>query len=324
VDPVVLEEVRVPRELNEDRYRLKAPTFTGEEAVEQFIQEFHDVMEVTQWPPRVALLKLRMALMDKAKPYGVGPDIDGILASLRARFGISAIDARARLQKLRHDPHTSLQEHATTVSSLTPSALRSGMDWNHMRGSMAPWQTGRTSPSMALLLGRFHSVQEDIGLSLRDATEGPQQRPSQGQGTVPPHVQELYETACDGYTSNGERQVMAKLLRRYNNVPHRGDHDVGLNRAVRHEVPLVVGAVLIRQPTRRLGPKKRKRDRGPPWNEYDWDQGQLQQKAGTPPEVVQNLRANPALAGNTRELQELQENLPGVVADVYRAKKEGR
>jgi len=36
-NPVVL-EVRVSRELNEDRYRLKAPTFTGEEAVEQFIQ----------------------------------------------------------------------------------------------------------------------------------------------------------------------------------------------------------------------------------------------------------------------------------------------
>jgi len=59
-NPVVLEEARVPRELNEDRYRLKAPTFTGDEAVKQFIQEFQDVMEVAQWPPRVALLKLRM------------------------------------------------------------------------------------------------------------------------------------------------------------------------------------------------------------------------------------------------------------------------
>jgi len=82
VNPVVLEEVRVPRELDEDRYRLKAPTFTGEEEVEQFIQEFQDVMEVTQWPPRVALLKLRMSLMDKAKPYGLGPDINSIFASL--------------------------------------------------------------------------------------------------------------------------------------------------------------------------------------------------------------------------------------------------
>jgi len=126
---------------------------------------------------------------------------------------------------------------------------------------------------------------------------------------------------------------MATLLRGYNDVPYRGDHDVGLTRAVRHEVPLVAGAVPIRQPTRRLGPKKRKRDRGPPRselealdhpeNEDDWDQGQLQKRAGTPPEAVQNLCANPVLAGNIRELRELQENLPGVVADVYRAKKEG-
>jgi len=65
--------------------------------VEQFIQEFQDVMEIAQWPPRIALVKLRMALSYKAKPYGVGPSIDRIFASLRARFGISAVDAWARL-----------------------------------------------------------------------------------------------------------------------------------------------------------------------------------------------------------------------------------
>jgi len=41
IEPVVLEEARVYRELCEDRYRLEAPTFTGEEEVEQFIQELH-------------------------------------------------------------------------------------------------------------------------------------------------------------------------------------------------------------------------------------------------------------------------------------------
>jgi len=98
-----VEERGAYRELDADRYHLKAPTFTGEEEVEQFIREFGDVMEVVQWPPRVALLKLRMSLIDKAKPYGLGPDIDCIFASLRARFGISAIDAQARLQRLWRD-----------------------------------------------------------------------------------------------------------------------------------------------------------------------------------------------------------------------------
>jgi len=83
------------RELAADRYRLKAPTFAGNENVEQFIMEISDVMGVTQWPPRVALLQLRMSLMDKATPYGLGPNIVSIFASLRARFGISAVDARA-------------------------------------------------------------------------------------------------------------------------------------------------------------------------------------------------------------------------------------
>jgi len=129
----VLEEVRTPRELNEDRYWLKAPTFTGEEEVEQFIQEFNDVMEVTQWPPRVALLKLRMLLMDKAKPYGLGPDINSTFASLWAHFGIPAINARAWLQRLRCDPHTSLQEHAATMMRLAQIAYSDLPQANHER-----------------------------------------------------------------------------------------------------------------------------------------------------------------------------------------------
>jgi len=110
------------------------------------------------------------------------------------------------------------------------------------------------------MLGRFHSVQEeDVGPSLGDAAEYLQQRLSRGRGTVPPHVKELYEAACDGCTSNGERQAMAKLLHEYNDVFSSGDYDMGLTRAVRHEIPLAAGTVSIRQPTWRLGPKKEKK-----------------------------------------------------------------
>jgi len=51
---------------------------------------------------------------------------------------------------------------------------------------------------------------------------------------------------------------MAKLLREYNDVFSRGDNDVGLTRAVRHEIPLAAGTVPSRQSTRRLGPEKEK------------------------------------------------------------------
>jgi len=92
VDPAVWDMVRVIIGYEETIYRLKVPTFTGKESVEQFIRTFQELRDFAQWPPRMALLKLRTALTDKAKPYGVGTDIDGIFASLRARFGISAMD----------------------------------------------------------------------------------------------------------------------------------------------------------------------------------------------------------------------------------------
>lgn len=95
------------RELPADRYRVKGPVFTGNEDVEQFIQKFSDVVEVTQWPPRVDLLKLGLALAEKAKPYGLGPNFNSIFAALRIRFGISPINARVYLQGLQHDPRTS-------------------------------------------------------------------------------------------------------------------------------------------------------------------------------------------------------------------------
>jgi len=64
--------------------------------------------------------------------------------------------------------------------------------------------------------------------------------------------------ACDGCASNGERQAMAMLLCECNEVFSSGDHDVGLTRAVRHEIPLAAGTVPNRQPTRRLGQEKEK------------------------------------------------------------------
>jgi len=108
------------------------------------------------------------------------------------------------------------------------------------------------------MLGHFHFVQEeDIGPSLGDATESPQQRPSKGRRTVLPQFQELYKAPCDSCANNRERQAMAKLLRKYNDVFSSGDHDMDLTRAVRHEIPLAAGTVPIQQPTRRLGPEKK-------------------------------------------------------------------
>jgi len=86
-DPIVLEtSVRRGEEahkgLSDDKYHLIAPVFTGNEDIEKFIQKFSDVVAVTQWLPHVALLQLRLALADKAKPYGLGPRCQGHLCCI--------------------------------------------------------------------------------------------------------------------------------------------------------------------------------------------------------------------------------------------------
>lgn len=51
---------------------------------------------------------------------------------------------------------------------------------------------------------------------------------------------------------------MAQLLSGYKDVFSRGDHDMGLTKAVCNEIPLAVGMVPFRQPTHRLCPEKEK------------------------------------------------------------------
>jgi len=110
-------------------------------------------------------------------------------------------------------------------------------------------------------LGRFYSVQEEnSGPSWGAMTGSFRQRPTQGRRTAPPHTPYNSGTRGGyrhGCVSNGERRSLAKLLHRYNDAPHHGDNDDSLNRAVRQEVPLVAGTAPTRQPTRRLGPRKK-------------------------------------------------------------------
>jgi len=56
--------------------------------------------------------------------------------------------------------------------------------------------------------------------------------------------------------SDDERLAMAWLLREYRDMFSSGNHDLGLAKAVRHEIPLAAGMAPIRQPTHRLRPKK--------------------------------------------------------------------
>jgi len=121
-EPVAMEDDIGGPALPMDRYHLWAPIFSGEEDVEQFITEFSDVAAIYRWPARFTLIHLRLCLTWPAKPYGIGQNAGDIFKALRARFGLTARDARVQLQGLRRNPKTTLREHATVVKRLAQVA----------------------------------------------------------------------------------------------------------------------------------------------------------------------------------------------------------
>jgi len=108
------------------------------------------------------------------------------------------------------------------------------------------------------LVGKFHSVQQDVELTLETVDEVQGVPARNGGGTVPENLVNLYGDACDGCESRLEHLVMVQLLSDYKDVFSCGGHDMGLAKAVCHEIPLAVRTVLIRQLTRRLGSEKKK------------------------------------------------------------------
>ena len=101
---------------------FKPPKYNGSGNVETFIQQFLDVVDANEWAPAAALLHLRGSLEEEAREYGTAGDLQGVFAALRARFGLTPREARARLSRLRREFKTTLQEHSSRVSSLAQVA----------------------------------------------------------------------------------------------------------------------------------------------------------------------------------------------------------
>jgi len=129
-------------------YQLKIPTFTGIEDVEQFTSELNETWDITQWPPRVALAKLRGALTGEAKPYGQRPSVNEIFVALRARFGITAPDARSRLQRLLRKEDTSLQDDALAVKRLARIAYSDLPETQRQRYMLEDFTQSVNHPSL--------------------------------------------------------------------------------------------------------------------------------------------------------------------------------
>jgi len=172
------------------KYRLKVPTFTGIEDVEQFISEFNETRDITQWPPRVALAKLRGALTGEAKPYGHRPNVNGIFIALQDRFGIIALDARSRLQRLLRKEDTSLQDHALAVQRLARIAYSDLPETQRQQYTLGDFTQSFNYPSLN------HQLQEKGVTSIEVALR---------EGEAYLQAQRLYETPQQVAHLQGER-----------------------------------------------------------------------------------------------------------------------
>ena len=98
---------------------FKAPEYNGVGSVEIFIRHFLDIAEANNWSEGATFLHLRRALKEGASDCGgAGNDVGEILAALRARYGISPREARAKLGNLKREYKVPLQEHAGNVKEL--------------------------------------------------------------------------------------------------------------------------------------------------------------------------------------------------------------
>ncbi len=101
-----------------EREKFQPPSFDGTGDVNFFIHQFEDVAAANEWGGGPARIHLRAALKDSATACGQAETVEGIMTALRARFGMTSREAKAKLATLRRDSKTTLQEHAERVEKL--------------------------------------------------------------------------------------------------------------------------------------------------------------------------------------------------------------
>ena len=101
---------------------FKLPRFDGKSDVELFIQQFEEISEANDWNNAASRLHLKEALTEGARNCSRPFTTDGVIAALRARFGLTTREARAKLATLRKEHAATLQEHGVEVERLVAIA----------------------------------------------------------------------------------------------------------------------------------------------------------------------------------------------------------
>ena len=105
------------------RANFKPPTFSGEEDVELFLKQFHDIAEANRWTPLERTLHLRSQLTHDAQSCGQGDSFDEIAEDLRARYGLTNRSARDRLSNLQLRAGQNVHKQAGEISRLVALAF---------------------------------------------------------------------------------------------------------------------------------------------------------------------------------------------------------
>lgn len=128
------------------RDQFQAPSFDGTGDVGFFISQFEDIAQANHWNNASTRIHLRAALKDTAAACGQAEDVEQIFTALRARFGLTGREAKARLAALRREKHTTLQEHAAEVDRLVGLAYEELPRHNRQDMKLDIFQTSLSNP----------------------------------------------------------------------------------------------------------------------------------------------------------------------------------
>lgn len=101
---------------------LQAPIYDGTTDVEDFIDLFSHLAHRLDWPHDLYVLKLKTSLTGQAAECGRPGDIAEIYTALRARFGITAAEAKRRLLAMKSGQTDGLRKLADNIKKLTDLA----------------------------------------------------------------------------------------------------------------------------------------------------------------------------------------------------------
>ena len=100
------------------RSTFKAPKYCGDTDIDLFIDQFSDVARANQWSKAESKLNFRISLERPAHDCGRGDSTSDIMDNLRARYGLTARQARDKLASIKKTTKQSVYELGLEITRL--------------------------------------------------------------------------------------------------------------------------------------------------------------------------------------------------------------